>query len=399
MRLVALALAVAALGLPAARASPASLPGLVYTAGYGNSILMRFDPVTLERTGPSVRLGGPASSWSYSPQRRFLVVASWPQTLTVVNVETMRALGRIRLAPGGGLVKAVFWVRPDRVLAVRDTPAGALVVAVDPLARRIVRRTQLARPFGHGLGRLPDGVAFLLDSRRGLAPVQVAVVDAEGRVRIATVNRAVIGSAERGSGAAIVLERQTPGFAVDPVGRRAYVVDAAIRIAQIDLETLAVTYRGGLRSLAKKSIGGSFRSAQWLGGGLIAVSGADYASPPGAGAGPKPVGLRLVDVRAWTTRTLEPTAASFRVAGNLLLVEGSESRYALRATAYGLDGRERYRLDLAGSTWMKKQGRLGYACRDALLRSVVDLTTGTVLRSGFTPSTRCPTLLAGDSRS
>ncbi len=47
---------------------------------------------------------------------------------------------------------------------------------------------------------------------------------------------------------------------------------------------------------------------------------------------------------------------------------------------------------------MKKQGVRGYACRDAFLRSVVDLATGTVLRSGFAPSTRCPTLLVGDSR-
>ncbi len=71
MKLVASALAVAALGLPAAQASsPPSVPGLVYTAGYGNSIVTRFDPVTLERSGPRVRLGGNASSWSYSPPGR-----------------------------------------------------------------------------------------------------------------------------------------------------------------------------------------------------------------------------------------------------------------------------------------------------------------------------------------
>ena len=46
-------IAVAALGLPAAQASqPASVPGLVYTAGYGNSIVACYDPLTLARSGP-----------------------------------------------------------------------------------------------------------------------------------------------------------------------------------------------------------------------------------------------------------------------------------------------------------------------------------------------------------
>jgi hypothetical protein len=53
MKLAALALAVAArAALRAAHGSPvASVPGLVYTPGYGNSMLVRFDPLTLERTG------------------------------------------------------------------------------------------------------------------------------------------------------------------------------------------------------------------------------------------------------------------------------------------------------------------------------------------------------------
>jgi hypothetical protein len=67
-------------------------------------------------------------------------------------------------------------------------------------------------------------------------------------------------------------------------------------------------------------------------------------------------------------------------------------------TAYGFDGAERYRLDLPESTWMKKQGRLGYACRQAFLRAVVDLKTGGMLRTGFPAETRCATLLVDDSQ-
>jgi hypothetical protein len=39
-----------------------------------------------------------------------------------------------------------------------------------------------------------------------------------------------------------------------------------------------------------------------------------------------------------------------------------------------------------------------YACRDAFLRSVVDLASGRTVRSGFPAGTRRPTLLLGDSR-
>ena len=47
---------------------------------------------------------------------------------------------------------------------------------------------------------------------------------------------------------------------------------------------------------------------------------------------------------------------------------------------------------------MKKQGQVGYACRDAFLRFVIDLQTGSVLKTGFARGTRCPTLLTDDSR-
>jgi hypothetical protein len=389
MKLAALALGAAALGLTAAHASSAlSIPGLVYTPGYGNSILMRFDPLTLTRTGPRVRLRGNASSWSYSPRRRYVAVASWSQTLDVIDVTTMRSLGRVRLAPGGGVVHAVTWTRRDRVLAIVETPRGALVVAVDPFARRVAGRTQLQRPFASAFARLPDGLVFLLGSRR-IAPAQIAVVDAEGRSRIATVPQAAIGARVRGSGA---IEQRSPGLAVDPSARTAYLVSGD-RVFIVDLRTLSVADRGPLRTLAK-SIAGTYRSAAWLGGGLLAVSGADYGAQTRT-----PIGLRVVDVRHWTTRTLDPGASSFTLTEKLLLVESAVSPRALQVTAYDVHGDARYRLELAGSTWMKKQGRRGYACRYAMLRAVIDLRSGALLRQVARADTRCTTLLAGDSRS
>jgi hypothetical protein len=376
MRFLAAAIAAAALGLPAAQGSPpATVPGLVYTPGYGNSILTRYDPVTVARSGPRLRLGGNASSWSWSPQRRYLAIASFPQRLTIVEAATMRVVVRVRLAPGGGVARAVTWAG-DRVLAVVEAPSGAVVTAVDPVAGRIVRTTRLTRPFGYQFERLPDGLVFLLGTRSRIGPAQLAVVNAEGVTRLVTVWRAVVGGV---------------GLALDPLGRHAYLAYAD-RVLGVDLRTLDVSDSGPLRTLAKAPLG-SERSARWLGAGLLAVSGLDRDN-----AGEiRPAGLRLVDVRARKSRTIDPGATSFTVAGRRLLVESALPRRAV-VVAYGFDGVERYRLDLSESNWMKKQGRLGYACRQAFLRTVVDLASGRTLRSGFPAGTRCPTLLVGDSR-
>ncbi|MHB1244194.1 MAG: hypothetical protein ACYC1P_12485 [Gaiellaceae bacterium] len=277
----------------------------------------------------------------------------------------------------------------DRVLAVVESPSGAVVTAVDPLAGRVVRTTRLSRPFTFQFGRLPDGLVFLLGARNRIASVQLAVVDADGRVRVGTVAQATIGTVTRAGGRR---EQRWPGLAVDPQGRKAYVVDGE-RVFGLDLETLQVADPGPLRTLAKATAGSS-RTAVWLGDGRLAVTGTDW----GANADSGHVGLRLVDVRDWTVRVVDRDAVSFTVAGDRLLVESPDNRRAVILTAYGFDGSERYRTELAGATWLKEQGRLGYACRYAYVRSVFDVGNGRGLRNRFPAGTRCPTLLGNDSR-
>jgi hypothetical protein len=126
---------------------------------------------------------------------------------------------------------------------------------------------------------------------------------------------------------------------------------------------------------------------------LLAVSGRDWDEDSG-----RQSGLRIVDVRRRTARVVDAGASSFTVVGGMLIVESAPSRRALHVAAYGFDGRQRYRVDLTGSTRLKKQGLRGYACRDAFLRGVVDLRTGRTLRTGFPRGTRCPTLLVDDTR-
>lgn len=381
------ALGVAALALPAAQASSSTtVPGLLYTPGYGNSMVTRYDPERLERDGPRLRLGGNASSWSWSPRRRYLAVASYPQRLTVIDVPAMRVVARMKLAAGGGVARAVTWARRDRVLAVVEAPHGVTVVAVDPLAGTVVSRTAVPRPYGHEFDRLPDGLVFLLGTRGGIGPVRIAVVGADGETRVAALPQVPAGiSAGR--------RIEDPALAVDPIARVAYVVSGN-RVFPVDLRTLAVSDRGPLRTLAKV-LSGTSRSAEWLGDGKLAVSGVDWDYERRTTI---PAGLRVVHVRSWAVRVVDPSATSFTVAAGRLLVERAPTRRTLDVTAYGFDGRKRYRIELPWSTWLKKQDRLGYACRDAFVRAVVDLRTGRTLRSAFPAGRRCPTMLAGDSR-
>ncbi|MGH3070830.1 MAG: hypothetical protein ACRDNB_01005, partial [Gaiellaceae bacterium] len=188
MKLWAYALAAAALALPAARASTTTtVPGLVYTPGYGNSIVASYDPQTLERSGPRLRLGGNASSWSWSPRHRYLAVASYPQRLTVLDPSSMRVVARIRIADRGGVVRAVTWTRPDRVVALTDTPQGVLLSTLDIGAGRAVGRALIPRTVAWRFDRVPGGLVFLFGRRGRIGPVGLAAVAADGRLRTATI--------------------------------------------------------------------------------------------------------------------------------------------------------------------------------------------------------------------
>jgi hypothetical protein len=67
---------------------------------------------------------------------------------------------------------------------------------------------------------------------------------------------------------------------------------------------------------AKISFGWS-READWLGDGLVAVSGSDYH-----GLSSTPAGLKLIDTEAWGVRTLEPGASVHRLAEGTLFALG-----------------------------------------------------------------------------
>jgi hypothetical protein len=101
-----------------------------------------------------------------------------------------------------------------------------------------------------------------------------------------------------------------------------------------------------------KATEGPDRRAVWLGNGRLAVTGVDYqASVDSHGHQQeldKPAGLKLIDTRNWTVRTLDHTTTSLTFSGGVLFAFGTswDSRTSKMSgsglTAYDASGRKLY---------------------------------------------------------
>jgi hypothetical protein len=229
-----------------------------------------------------------------------------------------------------------------------------------------VKRARLgADPYqaASGGGRL----VALLPPRAGIGGARLAVVGAAGRLRIVRLPSIRIGASRPGAG--LVFRRISPGLALDPIGAHAYVVGTDGVVADVNLYSLAVTTHSlaRTRSLAAriaawleppaeaKAIDGPSLQARWLGAGLIAVAGTNYRATARQGTETQsatPLGLRVLDVRTWTQRTIDAAASAFAIADQALLAYGVRSEFApgtrsvagMGLAAYGPDGSMRFRL-------------------------------------------------------
>jgi hypothetical protein len=387
MRGLAAAAAIAgALALPAAGAV-GSQPVLGIDGPNQAGQLAWFDPATLSvLRGRKALLGAHTGAWAFSADRSVVGIGEQEHpSIRFVNARTMRVLGDLRFRTDSfASLQNLAWVRADRLLATVVHDNGSFVAVVDPQRRRTLKRVDLEPT--RGAARIPGGVALLLGTTNGFAAAQVAVVDAEGAVRKVVLDRIQIGFVQV-PGNEPSADLKEPGFAVDPIGRRAFVVGGDFTVAEVDLDTLAVAYHNpSARSLAK-NITGPSRVAAWLGNGMLAVSGFDYTG----GDNGQPVGLRLIDTRNWTYRMLDPSVGWFDAAGGMIVAVDK---------VFGLDGSMRYRVDLAGEQWLSAQGQYGYVCENGQLRRVMQLATGTTMTSvQGTATNSCPTLLYAQSSS
>lgn len=425
------------------RAAPAGVlaggppvPKLLGIESAGQIELLRLDSRTLRpRPGRRVLLGSEGCAprdggsicwnvppWSFSPDRSRLAVARHEtgvvRALRLVDVKRMRAAIDIPIKPSGA-IGLLAWPQSDRLLAVQEVCCDERqqVVLVDVGKRAVVAR----RPLGgtvESVGRTPRELVLLVAPAKRIGPARLAVVDDRGEVRFAALDRIRAGSRLLPSDD-FLIRRRRPGLAVDPRGRRAYVVDRDI-VASVDLTTLAVSYHVPTeqRSLMArirdwldpaayaKGVNGPTRSARWLGDGWLAVTGVDEELGRGARGEERqrtrPAGLRLMDTREWTYRVIDAGVTAVRVAGRLLLATGQSADLARGAaettglTAYALDGRRRFTLFEGREAWVEQvAGRRAFVeagvgtIGTAPEPRVVDLRTGRVSRR----PTVLPTLL------
>jgi hypothetical protein len=300
--------------------------------------LVEFDPATLRRLGGGVPLAGHRAGWSFSPDRGLLVLGRsrercGPTTLRLVDVAQLRTLGDVPVGTGSP-VTATGWLGRHRLVAVLapspcEGARRAQVVVLDAEARRVLATSTLDGSV-LGVARAPGRLVLLLAPANRIGAARLAVVERSGELREQTLEAIPAGTTPS--------RLSRPGLAVDGTGARAFVVSAGDRLAEVDLRSLRVGYHELVaRELAKYRRAGPIREALWLGGGLLAVTGTNVGAANGADAG---AGLRLVDTRSWTFRTLDPEVSSAQLLDGRTLVAYRPNALL----AYSRDGHERYRL-------------------------------------------------------
>jgi hypothetical protein len=362
----------------------------------------RLDARSLEVTGTPVPLRRYVSfGWSFSPDQARLVFGGFRPVLRFVDPRRVRGLGDLELG-GRGSVVTTAWPTPRRVLAVVQQRPGTLrLVLVDPAARRVLARRPLApRSEVIDSASSPYGLALLLAPPGSVGAARVVVARPDGSVGSARIGVIAAGMEPRPvpAGSPPVDRRWLPGLAVDSSGRRAFVVGGGAPVAEIDLGTMRVAYHrlaervsllGRLRdwleprAFAKGESDGPVRTARWLGDGQLAVTGWDARGTEA----PVAAGLRLVDTRSWTVRTLDRETGRVTLAGRVLLAHGC-CLAGLRA--YDRDGRRLWhRFGRERIHDVEASGERAFVYRH-FPRSpsrilVLDLHTGATLRSVESP--------------
>jgi hypothetical protein len=322
-------IAVLALLAGAANAGAAAPVGVVGFEGGRAGAVARLSERTLAPTSRPVGLRGYAWGSAVAGDRVAVGVAGGSRVRLagayLQLVDLRHSSSRlVRLTRRGGAATAVAWPSRRRVLALLGARADGRTstVVVDPVARRVLRRTPLAGDASEVVSR-PSGLVVLAAARRGIGSATLLSVGPSGRPRTIALGPIVAGSGVR------------PGLAVDAAARRAWVLAAdASELAEVDLARRTVSVRPVLATAAKDE-DESVRSATWLPNGLLAVSGYEAH-----GRSYTPVGLRLLDPSTGALRVLDASAEQIAAGPGGLLAATPGLK------VYDVFGRPRRRLDL-----------------------------------------------------
>jgi hypothetical protein len=369
--------------------------------------LVRVRPLTLEPASPPLRLREDVvTDFALSPGGGQVAVGSDQRSrIEFVDLRHWRTLGAMTLPgprPAGyGGASGLVWVAPRRVVVLSGADyMRAEPIVIDPIARRVVHRSRWRGPplqsaTGGGL------LVVLAAPSQGPKPgaARLVAYDARGRLRELRLERIMAGSGDRGPGPARDL---TPGLAVDRAGRHAYVVAAeGSLVAEVDLRAWRVSYHEPsepvtawrrLRDLVEPPahakgppVDAAWREAKVLPNGAIAVTG-DNWPPVERRHAPLayPFGVRLIDPRTWTVRTLDEESEDFTLAGGILLARRwsleDDPLEGIGVRAYDTAGKLRFAQFTGADTIVRgAAGRHAYVevkRDDRRTIHVVDLETG-----------------------
>jgi len=344
-----------------------------------------------------VALGGSAYGTAFSPTGGRVAIGSSGSGVRIVDVFRMERLARVARLPGNWGATPLSWPAERRLLVLEfnlRTNAQSLLV-IDPVSRRVVTRRSL--PTWTAEERTGRELAVVTEPAEGIGSARLLVVDPNGAMRSVVLDRIPAGGQQEGDPEQEGVWRiASPGLAVDPVARRAYVIGQAPLLAEIDLDSLAVTYRelsqpvsllGRLRDWLEpaahaKIVSGWHRQAVSLGEGRLAVAGSDYDRLRRDASG-----LELIDVQTGTMRRLEGRASYAVAASGLLLVAGDSSQgdgdwTGMGVAAYTLDGDKLWHvLDGAPVSSVQTAGGYAYVVGEEVYPQtvrVIDLATGAV---------------------
>jgi hypothetical protein len=418
--LVALTLAVtAAVGVGgSARSAPESVQSPLVRLferpdGHGDRLAL-VDPLSLRPVSSSLPTFLDGFGGTFSPDGRLFAYGNGfdgRALVQLIDVERWSTQARINL--GGDGPVALAWPTQDRLIAITGDGFGRqrLLVLAAPGGRVLARRSFRGRRIASATTLL--GLVMLVAPNRGIGPARILHAGVDGSMRTIEVARIRAGGNEgRRRGGRF----RAPGLTVDPVAGAAYLVAAGpMLVARIDVASGAVEYHeleavGPAQPAvaAKGSVAAWWRHARWLGDGRIAVTG-HYEPPFRPGRRPQPLrpfGVRLIDTRDWTIRTLHPDAFLMHRAGNRLLANGTtwHARWTRSTStgllAFGTQGRRVFtRFRRADVSVLASHGRLAYVwVRPTRMLHVLDLRSGESLRRRRVGPARVPFLFSATER-
>ncbi len=322
-------------GDEAGRTGPAATIAGVYAWTGGK--LMPVDTVTLQGKGRALAIDLGPTAFSLDGQRLAIAGSNTP-VVRLVDLSRMRLAGRGIHLGFDVFVDTMEWLDESTIAAITWGDPPKLLFLDVPKRRVGERRDLTGVVFARAKTR--DGLVLLLGPADRIGASTLVVVDAARGVRSVTLREVRSGFSRAGEARGGEHRQVAPGLAVDPRGRRAVVVPPGGRVAEVDLDSLRVTYhelsrpvsllgrlRGWLEPAAHaKSLVGPERHAQWVGDDAIAVVALEQAGIDRKDGENRQLaraaGVELIDARTWSVRTVSDRAGAVAVAGETLLVYG-----------------------------------------------------------------------------